>query len=127
MALDSKSVYARALRPKVAGSFTIDSAKKGGFMKKIIGTLMLALFLLGMTAATVGTASAQGPVAREAGEHPNIARAIDALQDAIADLQAAPHDFGGHKAQAIQASEKAIRQLKMALAYRAHEDRMHRP
>ena len=96
-------------------------------MKKIIGTLMIALFLLGMTAAAVGTASAQGPVAREAGEHPNIARAIDALQDAIADLQAAPHDFGGHKAQAIQASEKAIRQLKMALAYRAHEDRMHRP
>jgi uncharacterized membrane protein YccC len=96
-------------------------------MKKIIGTLMIALFLLSMTAATVGTASAQGPVAREAEEHPNIARAIDALQDAIADLQAAPHDFGGHKAQAIQASEKAIKQLKLALAYRAHEDRMHRP
>jgi len=93
-------------------------------MKKTIGTMMLAIFLLGLTAATVGTASAQGPVAREAADHPNIARAIDALQDAIADMQAAPHDFGGHKAKAIEASERAIRQLKLALAYRAREDRM---
>jgi len=93
-------------------------------MRKVIGTMMLAIFLLGLTAATVSTVSAQGPVGREAAEHPNIARAIDALQDAIADLQAAPHDFGGHKAKAIAASENAIRQLKLALAYRAHEDRM---
>lgn len=92
-------------------------------MKKIISTVVLALFLVGMTAATVGTASAQGPMGREASEHPNIVRAIDALQAAIADLQAAPHDFGGHKAKAIEASERAIRQLKLALAYRAREDR----
>jgi TolA-binding protein len=93
-------------------------------MKKVISMVLLALFLVGMTAAAVGPASAQGPMGREASEHPNIVRAIDALQDAIADLQAAPHDFGGHKAQAIEASQRAIRQLKMALAYRAHEDRL---
>ena len=93
-------------------------------MKKVISTVMLAFFLLGITVATVGTASAQGPVAREAAEHPNIERAIDALQDAIADLQAAPHDFGGHKAQAIESCQRAIRQLRAALAYRAREDRM---
>ena len=92
-------------------------------MKKIISTAMLALFLLGMTAATIGTASAEGPIAREAAAHPNLERAVGALQDAIADLQAAPHDFGGHKAQAIESCQRAIRQLKMALAYRAHEDR----
>ena len=93
-------------------------------MKKVISTVMLAFFLLGITVATVGTASAQGPIAREAAEHPNIERAIDALQDAIADLQAAPHDFGGHKAQAIESCQRAIRQLRAALAYRAREDRM---
>ncbi len=92
-------------------------------MKKVISTVVLALFLIGMTAATVGAASAEGPMGREAMDHPNIARAIDALQDAVADLRAAPHDFGGHKAKAIEASEMAIRQLKMALAYRVHEDR----
>jgi len=93
-------------------------------MKKVICTAMLAFFLVGMTAGAVGTAFAQGPVAREAAEHPRIERAIDALQDAIADLQAAPHDFGGHKAQAIESCQRAIRQLKAALAYRAREDRM---
>ncbi len=96
-------------------------------MKKAIGTVMVAVFLLGLIAATIGPASAQGPIGREAEEHPNISRAINALQGAIVDLQAAPHDFGGHKAQAIDACERAIRQLKMALAYRAHEDRLHRP
>ncbi len=92
-------------------------------MKKVISMVLLALFLIGVTTATIGKASAEGPMGREASEHPNIVRAIDALQDAIADLQAAPHDFGGHKAQAIEASQKAIRQLKMALVYRAHQDR----
>jgi len=96
-------------------------------MMKAIGTVMLAVFLLGMIAATVGPASAQGPMGREAEKHPNIVRAINALQGAIVDLQSAPHDFGGHKAQAIDACDRAIRQLKLALAYREHEDRMHRP
>ena len=55
--------------------------------------------------------------------HPRIARAIDALKDARAYLQEAPHDFGGHKADAIRATDEAIRQLNFALAYRAGKDR----
>jgi hypothetical protein len=35
----------------------------------------------------------------------------------------APHDFGGHKDAAIKASDEAIRQLNLALAYRAKGDR----
>ena len=38
-------------------------------------------------------------------------------------MEKAPHDFGGHKAGAIRASDDAIRQLNLALAYRGHEDR----
>ena len=57
---------------------------------------------------------------REAAEHPRIAKAIDGLQDAIAYMQAAPHDFGGHKQAAIEASRAAINQLRLALAYRAN-------
>ena len=91
-------------------------------MKKLIGIVVLALFLTGMAATAVGPALAQGPVGREATEHPNIARAIEALEVAIADMQRAPHDFGGHKAKAIEASERAIRQLKLALEYRAKRD-----
>jgi hypothetical protein len=55
--------------------------------------------------------------------HPRIARAIEAIRDARAYMEAAPHDFGGHKAEAIRASDEAIRQLNFALAYRAREDR----
>ena len=55
--------------------------------------------------------------------HPRIAAAITALKDARAYMAAAPHDFGGHKAEAIRATDDAIRQLNFALAYRGREDR----
>jgi hypothetical protein len=55
--------------------------------------------------------------------HPRIATAINALKDARAYLQAAPHDFGGYKAEAIRATDEAIRQLNFALAYRGAKDR----
>jgi len=48
--------------------------------------------------------------------HPRIARAIEALRDARAYMAEAPHDFGGHKADAIRATDEAIRQLNFALA-----------
>ena len=59
---------------------------------------------------------------QEAAEHPRIAKAIHELEDAIAYLEAAPHDFGGHKGEAIEASKRAVEQLRLALAYRAKED-----
>ena len=55
--------------------------------------------------------------------HPRIATAIDALKDARAYMAEAPHDFGGHKVEAILACDKAIHQLELALAYRARKDR----
>jgi hypothetical protein len=58
--------------------------------------------------------------------HPRIAKAIESLKDARAYMEAAPHDFGGHKADAIRASDNAIRELNLALAYRGREDREHR-
>jgi hypothetical protein len=55
--------------------------------------------------------------------HPRIAAAIAAIRDAREYMVAAPHDFGGHKAAAIHASDEAIKQLNLALAYRAKADR----
>ena len=55
--------------------------------------------------------------------HPRIARAINALRDAREYMEHAPHDFGGHKVEAIRATDEAIRQLNFALAYRARADR----
>ncbi|HEV3333305.1 MAG TPA: hypothetical protein VG096_20095 [Bryobacteraceae bacterium] len=77
----------------------------------------IALGLL--LSAGVWTLGAQN----ERAMHPRIARAIEAIRDARAYMEAAPHDFGGHKAEAIRASDEAIRQLNFALAYRAREDR----
>ena len=55
--------------------------------------------------------------------HPRLASAIAALRDARAYMQAAPHDFGGHKAAAIRATDDAIRELNFALRYRERGDR----
>lgn len=55
--------------------------------------------------------------------HPRIAAAVTALRDARAYLVAAPHDFGGHKADAVRACDDAIRQLNLALAYRGRQDK----
>jgi hypothetical protein len=55
--------------------------------------------------------------------HPRIAAAIAALRDARDYLRSAPHDFGGHKAAAIRATDDAIRELNLALRYRGRQDR----
>ena len=75
-----------------------------------------------LTLPSAFTAQAQ-TVRSELENHPRIAKAIREMQDAIAYLEAAPHDFGGHKAAAIRDTRAAIEQLRRALAYRARVDR----
>jgi hypothetical protein len=84
-------------------------------MKRFVSGLVLGIVL----SAGVVTVTAQN----ERAMHPRIAKAIEALKDARAYMEAAPHDFGGHKAEAIRATDDAIKQLNLALAYRAKEDR----
>lgn len=74
------------------------------------------------TTAACSFAAAQ-TVRSEAAEHPRLVAAIRELEGAIQYLEAAPHDFGGHKAAAIRDSRAAIVQLRAALAYRARMDR----
>jgi hypothetical protein len=52
--------------------------------------------------------------------HPAIRNAIRALERAKADMQHADHDFGGHRVEALEACERAIAQLKMALQFDKH-------
>jgi hypothetical protein len=68
------------------------------------------------------TATAAESVREEAAEHPRIAHAIHELEEAIHYMEAAPHDFGGHKAQALADSRAAVISLRKALAYRAAKD-----
>ena len=83
-------------------------------MKFLSGIVLGAVLSTG-----VWTLSAQN----ERAMHPRIARAIAALKDAREYMANAPHDFGGHKVAAIRASDDAIRELNLALAYRGREDR----
>jgi hypothetical protein len=70
------------------------------------------LALAAAAAALAGAALA--PSAAHAA-HPRIQAAITALSDAKAEMQAAATDFGGHRVKAIEACDRAIRQLEAAL------------
>ena len=63
---------------------------------------------------TLGAATAR---ANSRADHPRIDAAIAALTAARAELQAAPKDFGGHKADAIKAVDNALKQLNLALKF----------
>lgn len=75
-----------------------------------------------LAAATFG-ALAAGAALLTAGpaeafeHHPAIRRAIGALEAARADLQRANHDFGGHRVAAMDAIDRALEQLRLALQF----------
>jgi len=95
--------------------------QNGGIsMKKRYVSIMMcaavvASFLFFITAAPT--------IAGEKADHPRIVKAIDAIEDAEAYMKAAPHDFGGHRVQAIADCDKALKQLREALKYREMRDR----
>jgi hypothetical protein len=88
-------------------------------MKKVLMPLILAV---GLGASTLPAPARAETTQEERAAHPRIAQAIDDLDAAIQYMEAAPHDFGGHRASAIQASKQALQQLHLALKYRANVD-----
>jgi len=89
---------------------------------KTLSRIAVALSLC--TFFVAGPALAEGMHA-EKEQHPRIARAIHELEDAVKYMEEAPHDFGGHKAAAIEKSKAALEELRAALAYRAVVDTKH--
>jgi hypothetical protein len=81
----------------------------------------LAACIVGVAALSQNAMAQQGAVT-ETAEHPRIAAAIRELEGAIHYMEAAPHNFGGHKAKAIQDSRNAVQQLRLAMQYRAKQD-----
>jgi hypothetical protein len=71
---------------------------------------------LSATPQQAATPARQAAAARRE-RHPEIRKAITALEHAKTDLQRANHDFGGHRAEALAACDKAIEQLRLALQY----------
>ena len=76
-------------------------------MKRTIATA-LSVFAL-MLAMSAG--------APAEGRHPEIHRALESLRNAKAHLQAAAHDYQGHRVDAIKAIDEAIHQLEICMKY----------
>jgi hypothetical protein len=77
-----------------------------------------AVRLVAPAVAVAGSDPSQPSVPTPKAErHPEIERAIAALERAKAHLQHAAHDFGGHRVEALAAVDKALEQLRLALQY----------
>jgi hypothetical protein len=91
-------------------------------------SLVVAVAALGLATIMASLSSAQGKketVRQELNEHPRIHAAIRELEEAIKYMeaaQAAPHNFGGHKAKAIADSRAALAQLRLAVQYRLNQE-----
>jgi hypothetical protein len=49
--------------------------------------------------------------------HPEIRDALEALRKARFRMEHAAHDFGGHRLEALKATDEAIRQLQICLQF----------
>src|SRR5450631_119070 len=114
-------------RPSSRQCNLLHSTKPGRFknMKKKLVLMVAGLAMAGVLSVVLPSAIAQettpptavAPGAGHPAGHPNIRRALHALEAAETDLKAAPHDFGGHREDALAACDKAIEQLKICLKY----------
>jgi hypothetical protein len=101
------------MRAKIAGSFIAATAVLAfGFS---LGTpaapkTKAPLSVSGAEAATPDPAAAREP-------HPQIREAIASLRRAKEHMEHAAHDFGGHRVEAIRATDAAIQQLEECLRY----------
>jgi hypothetical protein len=83
-----------------------------------IVTLILALAMPAAVPAAPPKNPPAAPAAVPAAEpHLEIRDAIASLRNARMHLQHAAHDFGGHRADALRATDDAIRQLEICLRY----------
>lgn len=94
-------------------------------VKKIVALATASVLIAGVgTVATQNAARAQGPfghpMIRPHERHPELMRALGQLQDARASLQAAAHDYHGHRTHAIDLINQAIDQINQAIASDRH-------
>ncbi len=57
------------------------------------------------------------PAATPAERHPEIREALESLRRAKAHMEHAAHDFGGHRVEAVEATNQAIKQLELCLKF----------
>jgi hypothetical protein len=92
-----------------------------------LATLILAFTFIATAPAAPNKANAPAtpaasalpvtPAAAPAEHHPEIREALGALRRAKEHMEHAAHDFGGHRVEAIEATDRAIKQLEICLKY----------
>lgn len=93
-----------------------------------LASLLLTFTMLSSTPAALHKANvpatpaanrqpATPAAATPAEPHPQIREALEALRRAKAHMEHAAHDFGGHRVEALRATDEAIRQLEICLKY----------
>lgn len=98
--------------------------------KRVLGAILSSIFLVSFANSAYSaekehkhtTKEEKKEIKSEFKKHPRIKKAIKELEEVVKYLQSAPDDFGGHKAQAIESSKKAVKDLKKALEFRAEKD-----
>ena len=92
---------------------------------KTINKILAAGLIAGIGLAAmpmVASADPQMTFQTERAAHPRLSDAIRKMHEALKELEAAPDDFGGHKAVAMADTRRAIHSLKAALYYRLKMD-----
>ncbi|MFI4923411.1 MAG: hypothetical protein ACHP6J_06835 [Burkholderiales bacterium] len=88
------------------------------FVLGIVFALSLLLLPAAFSADQVAQTTTTTPAKPEKGErHPEMKHALHALERAKGDLENAAHDYGGHRAKALQLTQQAIEEVKAGLAY----------
>lgn len=64
--------------------------------------------------AAAAAAAAAAPVPEP---HPEIRDALESLRKAKFHLEHAAHDFGGHREEAVRATDEAIKQLQICMQF----------
>jgi hypothetical protein len=83
----------------------------------VFATVALMLGLAYAVTAPAASKAAAVPSAAAAEPHPEIHDALNALRRAKDHMEHAAHDFGGHRVEALRATQEAINQLEICLKY----------
>ncbi len=81
------------------------------------GALTLAASKTGNANALPTPAATAVPATPAPPDHPEIRDAIASLRHAKEHMEHAAHDFGGHRVEALRATDEAIHQLEICLKY----------
>ena len=91
---------------------------------KIVSVFAAAVLMLALTfpasapaAPPIGTPATVSEQPAVPEHHPEIHDALEALRRARAHIEHAAHDFGGHRVEALRATDEAIRQLQICMQY----------